>query len=602
MSLTRRVLNFLAGASAEEATPAPSERALLGSTPVGTLVLSHRDDLQHLPSPIARLAVDLVGENLSSKMCPVQLKDGQWVVFVTQDYLTSDVLDLVFAAIQRQRDRFSLGARDSQRPALFEITPTLLLALRDSSLGQQEDVGKKIETSTAHTTAFHEIVQWGVRNGASDITLNVNPEENFSQVHFTINGLYVAPRRFLMPSNRLNEIVNIAWQNGTGGASTAFDPTLELQCRILTSVDNRAIALRFASLAAEKGYSATLRVLELDKREATKTLLDLGFMPSQVASFVRAQMSKGGSIIFSGEVGSGKSTSIKTVVEDLPPTRKLITVEDPVEYEIRNRHSGRLAIQCSVQRSLHDSGEDAFQPILKTIRRSAMNDLVLGEIRDRITGEAFIDFTGSGTSVYTTVHAHSAAHIPERLASKSIGVPSDHLSSPGMLNLLIHQILLPTLCPGCALPFEHLIEQGGTDAEGIFQTAEYWRDYASTLKALYGIEARSMRVRNIQGCECCSNPEIPEINGYNGRTAVAQMIEPNTDREILRYIHRNDTLGLLQYLEELPRAAIDDPNMDNKSLMEAAVYKAIIGLVDPRDVEAKTCSFDTALKIKRQGH
>ncbi|MBD8088493.1 Flp pilus assembly complex ATPase component TadA [Pseudomonas fluorescens] len=561
--------------------------------------LAHREDLLTLSSPINKFHPDIVGDHLSSRICPAQLKSGHWIILVTHEYLTSDALSMVIETMTHGKGSFS--STGAGLPDIYEITPTLLLSLRDSGLNETEDAGKKIVTHTAHTIAFHEMVQWGVRNNASDITLNVNPDEPTSQVHFTISGLYIAPRRFLMPSNRLDEIVNVAWMNGTGGASSAFDQTLELQCRILTSVDNRPIGIRFASLAADQGYSVTLRILELESKSAARSLADLGFLPSQVAMFTRAQMSNGGSIIFSGEVGSGKSTSIKTVVEDLPPTRKLITVEDPVEYVIRNRHSGKLAIQSTVHRSLHESGEDSFQPKMKTIKRSAMNDLVLGEIRDHATGGAFIDFTGSGTTVYTSVHAHSAAHIPERLASKSIGVPADHLASPGMLNLLIHQILLPCLCQKCAISFSTLLENGGVDRDGVFQTREYWKGYADTLKLLYDTDAGAMKIRHPEGCPDCQNSEIPEINGYAGRTAAAQMIEPNTDREILRRIHANDTLGLLEHLEGKKRTAIDDSNMDNKSLMECAVYKAIIGQVDPRDVEFKTCSFATALKIKTQG-
>jgi type II secretory ATPase GspE/PulE/Tfp pilus assembly ATPase PilB-like protein len=565
-------------------------------------LLSHREDLALLPSPVLKFRPDLVGEQFNSRICPVTLKSGDWAILVTSEYMQSDALEHTIALISKYNQRFlpEVGAERS-KIHVFEITPTFLLTLRDNGLGDPDEVSKKFETHTAHTIAFHEIVQWAVRHNASDVTLDVCPEEPNSQVNFTISGLYIAPRRFLMPSNKLDEIVNVAWMNGSGGASTAFDHTLELQCRILTMVDNRPIVARLASLATDRGYSVTLRILELEPKDLTTTLEDLGFMPSQVEMFKRAQMSNGGSIIFSGEVGSGKSTSIKTVVEDLPPTRKLITLEDPVEYIIRNRHSGKIAIQSTVHRSLHDSGDDSFEPKMKTIKRSAMNDLVLGEVRDFATGRAFIDFTGSGTSIYTTTHAHSAAHIPERLSSKSIGVPTDHLASPGMLNLLIHQALIPCLCQNCAIPFAELMQVGGNDRAGVFMKAEYWQEYATVITQLYGIGVSTMKVRNPDGCEKCANPEVPEIQGYAGRTAVAEMIEPNTDREVLRRIHAGDTLGLLEHLERKPRSAIDDSNMDNKSLMECAVYKAFIGQLDPRDVEAKTCSFRTALKIKCQG-
>src|SRR3546814_826338 len=99
----------------------------------------------------------------------------------------------------------------------------------------------------------------------------------------------------------------------------------------------------------------------------------------------------------------------------------------------------------------------AYTAKLMTLKRSAMTDVLLGEIRDRETGRAFMDLAGSGINLYTTVHAPCAALVGERLASDFIGVSRDFLATPGILKLIVHQALLPKLCAHCALPASSLL-------------------------------------------------------------------------------------------------------------------------------------------------
>src|SRR5690606_16973380 len=132
-------------------------------------------------------------------------------------------------------------------------------------------------------------------------------------------------------------------------------------------------------------------------------------------------------------------------------------IEDPVEYRIPG------AIQNTVVRDLDANAQDAFAAKLRAIKRAAMNDVLLGEIRDDETGRAFMDLVGSGVNVYTTVHASSASLIPARLASDFIRVSPDFLATPGMLKLLVYQALMPVLCARCALPLDAIDAHGTPD-------------------------------------------------------------------------------------------------------------------------------------------
>src|SRR5690606_7898078 len=310
---------------------------------------------------------------------------------------------------------------------------------------------------------------------------------------------------------------------------------------------------------------------------------ELGYLPAQVAMLDRARGSEGGAIVLAGVVGSGKSTTIAAMMGMIPATRKVVTLEDPVEYLIPG------AVQNTVTRALDGERRDSFVAKLRTTKRWAMNDLLVGEMRDRETGRLFMDVAGSGTSLYTTVHAGAAMLIPDRLASDFIGVSRDFLATPGILKLLVYQALLPILCQHCAL------ESPGASAR---EKAE-WLLYKERIASLYDVQVSGLRVRNPQGCAVCNVHHLPELNGLAGRTVVAEMIEPGVDDEFLRCVRHGDNIEQRRRLARQRRAAYDDPDMSGKTAMDCALYKALQGLVDPRDIEARFKSFDT-VALERQ--
>ncbi|NWD56721.1 Flp pilus assembly complex ATPase component TadA [Pseudomonas veronii] len=426
------------------------------------------------------------------------------------------------------------------------------------------------------------------------VEFRVSETDAQSQINFTIDGQYMAPARWKIASERLQEILNVAWQSNQGGAGAVLSKNTETQCRVQVSLDSGPVMGRWSGMAADRVTSVTLRLLKVDAKSVQKPLDQLGYFPSQIETFERAQRCEGGAMIFAGVVGSGKTVSLASLLSLLPSTRKIISLEDPVELIIPN------VIQNTVTRSLEELDVDPFVAKLLTLKRSAPNDVYLGEIRDLKTGAACSDITGSGTNLYSTTHAASAMQIPERLYSEMIGMSSDFLSSPGVLNLLVYQALIPRLCKHCAPSAEILTREGGVDRLGRMRTTDYWKTYFDRISKLYKIDSMKMKIRSIEGCVHCNNEELPLLNGYIGRDSASEMIEPVIDREILRKIKARDMLGLQEHLDRLPRAAFDDPNMTNKTIVECAIYKALQGTFDPRDIEGKTKSFETIELIQKQ--
>ena len=531
-----------------------------------TVWLRTLDELARLePAFVRTLSDEFDLASLAGRLCPVLLEGGHAVLFALQDYLYGDQIAEV------ERMVLARGYRAASVPRYALPAALLLTVARGqvtaATLREQRGAAPTPRRS-ALASVFLDMVRWGLEHRASDVHINVNPPPGRSQVRYTIDGAYVTPGCFSdMSAATLLEVLAVAWMDVRGGNGAVFDPLAEQQGRIALDVDGRPVTLRWASLAADTGPSVCLRLLRLDAADGGSSLAELGYLPSQIAALERARDRTGGAIVLAGVVGSGKSTSIATLMRGIPATRKVITLEDPVEYRIGN------ALQNTVGRTLDAAATPVFDAKLKTIKRSAMHDLLIGEVRDRDTGRAFMDLAGSGVNVYTTTHTGSACMIPERLASDFIGVSRDFLATPGVLKLLVYQALLPRLCPACALPFDKLPRQGAPLC---------WRDWAAAFARAHQIDATALRARNPDGCPACRRSQLAQLHGLAGRTVVAEMIEPDADDRYLHLVRRRDNLGLRRHVRALPRTALDDADMAGKEVVDCAVYKASRGLVDPR--------------------
>lgn len=549
--------------------------------------ISSVTQLAHLcPAFVRALGAEFDLAALSGRLCPVLFEDGSVAIFALADYVACDQIEEIERMV-RQRGY----ARAF--PARYVLPAPLLLTVSRGQLTRETlrthlDRGTQ-EQASALAAVFMDVVRWGVREGASDIHLNVDTQREHSDIRFTIGGVYVAPACFHgMASCTLLEVLAVAWMSIRGGNGAVFDPSIEQQGRMRFNIDGHPIMLRWASLATDNGPSVCLRILQLDGVRADTSLTSLGYLPSQIALLERACEKEGGAMVLAGRVGSGKSTSLATLLRSLPPTRKIISLEDPVEYIIPN------ALQNTVSRSLDHTDGSSFNAKLRTLKRSAMNDLLLGEVRDNETGKAFMDLAGSGISVYTTTHTGAAFMIPERLASDFIGVSRDFLATPGVLKLLVYQALIPRLCHACALPFDSLYKQPKSTS-GSGRCGQEWRTWGRYLAAVCQTDLLSLRVRNPAGCAACECVQLPALRGTHGRTVVAEMIEPDNHTDFLDFVRRRDNLGLLRLVKQMPRPPITNVDMTGKQVVHCAVYKAFAGEIDPRMIELHCGALETTL-------
>ncbi len=535
-------------------------------------------DVADLQPGFRALKVDWSGPDAAVIACVAELEADHYAVFVKRGQLDTDIFRAVLERA-RQADKHRRGV------AIYTVAPVVLLTLVRERLGGKELAAKVGADGgrSAVRTGFHDLIAWAVRNDASDLHLHIYDSNGLSKVSATIDGRYVTPAHLSMPTERLREMLQVAWQDVSGGNGSVFNTKQEQQGRLYEVIDDRNYLLRWGSFIADSGPSITLRVLDLDAKVESVDFASLGFLPSQIEQFERAMQSLGGAIVFGGVPGSGKTTSNGQLIIRLPATRKVMTLEDPVEQELPN------ALQASLPRSNAEADKEAFQSKLMALKRAAASDVFLGEIRDTLTGQAFLDITQSGASCYATLHVGRAVAIPSRLASAQIGVPWDAMGAPGFLKLLVHQALLPRLCD-CALPASTLFT-GAPDLIGVARAGDWWRSYMDRIERLYDMDSTHHRVRNPEGCPSCRAKGIPELYGYAGRTVVAELFEPGMDPEALRAIAQGNELRLLELFQAQRTAAFDDPDMNGKSSMECAVYKMSQGMLDPRDIEQHFVTF-----------
>ncbi|MDI9336129.1 MAG: ATPase, T2SS/T4P/T4SS family [Gammaproteobacteria bacterium] len=437
--------------------------------------------------------------------------------------------------------------------------------------------------------SFVDVIQWGFDNQSNDIDFVVRAEDSISSVAFKIDGLYIYPGRWKIPTRTMVQILGIAYQRGEGGREPAFNANIEQQCLVdVDLAEGDRVRLRWSGMRADVGTIVTLRMQRMGASTPVKNLAEAGYMPSQIAMFERAISNHGGLTVLSGTVGTGKSLTLSILMSMLPPNIKMISLEDPVEFHIPNVH------QRTIVRDLLAHDDADFAAAVRALLRSALDGLLFGEVRDVAAGRVVRAILESGHDIYTTVHARDALGIFARLSSPEINIPKEVLAAPGNVKLCVYQTLISRVCEHCKLTVDE-VDLGMSKSH-----------YYNLFESVWGkdLSLEELRFRNPKGCKECEKPELSQLNGYQSRCVVAEMVEPNEDlSEILLHGTR---LDLARWWRELSDKRMDSENFTGKTANEVAIFKSLRGEIDPRDVEGHFVSFETLQKrkemLERQKH
>ncbi|MEM7700069.1 MAG: GspE/PulE family protein, partial [Verrucomicrobiota bacterium] len=277
----------------------------------------------------------------------------------------------------------------------------------------------------------YQILQDAYTNRASDI--HIEPLEGELRVRYRIDG--ALHKVATHPTNLAGSVISrIKIMTGTMAIA---EKRLPQDGRIQAKFGNGDLDLRVSTIPTTAGESVVMRIL--DKSSLTLGLPQLGFFSDDQAIFDELIRLPDGILLVTGPTGSGKTTTLYACLNAInKPDRKIITVEDPVEYLL----SGINQVQVK------ESIGMTFAAALRAILRQAPNIIMIGEIRDLETASIAINASLTGHLVFSTLHTNTAQDAATRLVD--LGVPEYLMKS--VVRLVAAQRLVRKVCPECAAP------------------------------------------------------------------------------------------------------------------------------------------------------
>ena len=370
------------------------------------------------------------------------------------------------------------------------------------------------------------ILQRAVEARASDI--HIEPFENRLKVRYRVDGVL---QEVEAPPSRSTAAV-ISRVKIMAKLNIA-ERRLPQDGRIMHRVQGKELDLRVSTVPTSHGESVVMRIL--DREAVTLDFVSLGFAEDTRDEFIKALEMPHGIILVTGPTGSGKTTTLYTALSQLnAPTRKIITVEDPVEYQLE----GVNQIQAKSSIGLN------FASALRAIVRQDPDVIMIGEMRDLETAKIAIQSALTGHLVLSTLHTNDAAGGVTRMLD--MGVEDYLLTST--VNAIMAQRLVRRLDPDTRQPFKVLPEMvqelGLNELTGSDEVTLYRPGSSET------------------------NP-----NGYKGRASIIELLLMSD--EIRRMVMQHATSG------ELERQAVSE---GMRTMYQDGMLKALQGLTSAEEV------------------
>ncbi len=342
--------------------------------------------------------------------------------------------------IQREGQTLTVAVADPSEPGFGEV-PQLLgrvgmrniifkIALEAEVIGKLEEVWAPKIDVTDPARFFDLLVNEAVMMGVSDI--HVVPEETHMQIKFRLDG-FIHPYRVIDGSNK--EAINARFKM-KGGLDIAVK-NVPQDGRAKLVLNGKKVNLRFSSLPTLYGESLVMRIL--DQSKGIVPLEKLGMLDDTKATILKAANAAYGFTYFVGPTGSGKTTSLYSIINTLDVSNyTMMTLEDPVEYEFRNIRQTEITDNLT------------FASGLRSLLRQDPDYILVGETRDKETAELSMRAALTGHTGFSTLHANTALGGIARLID--IGVdPSIIISA---VNIFVSQRLVRRLCT-CKEPHPH---------------------------------------------------------------------------------------------------------------------------------------------------
>lgn len=476
------------------------------------------------------------------KVIPLEADDSE-VELAVADPLDMDAIDSISHVIKR-----SIVSRVAP---LEEIEKAIHLYYEGAKVSEVDDIFSEVEDPDALPTQIdlpsvddvneeeapiikyvHMVISEALKRRASDI--HMEPLEQRFRVRYRIDGVLHEvenPPKRLQPSIvsriKLMSDVSIA------------EKRVPQDGRINIKVGAKIIDLRVSTLPTAFGESIVMRIL--DKESLRLGLPELGFFSDDQATFERIIALPDGVFLVTGPTGSGKSTTLYSALNYINhPDRKIITVEDPVEYEMAGVN------QVQVRREVGMT----FAAALRSMLRQAPNIIMVGEIRDKETAEIAINAALTGHMVFSTLHTNDAPSAVSRLID--IGIKPFLVAAA--VRAVLAQRLVRRNCPHCREACEH--------DEKLLNSLGIRPDHMTDASFMKG-----------EGCLKCNG------TGFRGRVGIFEMFNVNEELQQMIY-------------EEASLVALRDKarEMGMRNMREDGIRKVIAGVTTPQEVLHATVS------------
>jgi type IV pilus assembly protein PilB len=438
LATRRQVDDALESSRSSGTTP---ERALLESGAITAdalaRALAERYGLDHLDLGVFQ--VDMAAANLVSttvakryQTVPVAFTDKRTLLVAMAD--PSNVLAVDDIAIMTGYEiRVAVAPPDdiasliSRLDRLEDVVGEGAEVLEDGDDGAEVVALHETSEDAPVIKLVNQLVGQAVERGASDIHLA--PDGRELRVRFRVDGVLhdITSVQRRMAAGVISRIKIMAELN-------IAEKRLPQDGRVGLVVDGRHIDLRVVTLPSVHGEGVVMRVL--DKESVVVELDKLGMADPERERFERACRETHGAVLVTGPTGSGKSTTLYAALQLLnTPEKNIITVEDPVEYEM----SGLTQVQVSSKVGL------SFAAGLRAMVRADPDIIMVGEIRDRETAQIAVESALTGHLVLSTLHTNDAPSAITRLIE--MGVEPFLVASA--LDCIVAQRLARMLCPSC---------------------------------------------------------------------------------------------------------------------------------------------------------
>ena len=480
--------------------------------------------------------VKLLPTNMLSKhhVLPLSVNQGR-MTLIMADPLNFQAIDDI--RILTGMDVVPVMASERElESAIQQFTALQVDSKMEKLLGElsQYNYGVTVETETPGMELaddapvirmVNSLLKQAVQGGASDI--HIEPLEHDVRVRFRIDGelwevLSLPKKSFPATVSRIKIMANL----------DISEKRIPQDGRTRLIIDGREIDFRISTLPSIHGEKIVLRIL--DRTNAIMSLEKLGFSPTneqRIKSLIRRPH---GMVIVTGPTGSGKTTTLYSVLTELnEPSRNIITLEDPVEYSL----IGITQVQINNKAGL------TFPAGLRSILRQDPDIIMVGEMRDGETAGLGVRAALTGHLFFSTLHTNSAAGTVARMVN--MGIENYLLSSS--LAGVVSQRLIRRLCKNCCQPYE-------LDEDTAVQLN--MTDYVG--KQFYAPV----------GCNMCRQ------SGYSGRLALHEVLVVGPEM-------RKAITNKIQSEDELEEIAVSEGMI---TMSRDGIHKAFEGLTSLQEV------------------